>query len=95
MGKGEIARFPQWFLSYWRTFSHFHQIQNCRLQTLSIWKSLNLLTLRHTNPRFNDPVGEKPFENIGGKVENAGNQQFLRFLQCCLTYKIQSPSVIE
>ena len=46
MGKGEIAHnkqfllFPQCFLSFWRTFCNFHQIQNCCLQTLSDWKSL-------------------------------------------------------
>ena len=45
VGKGEIARneqfllFPHCFLTYWKTFSHVHQISNCRLQTLSIWKS--------------------------------------------------------
>ena len=45
-GKGEIARnklfllFPQCFQPVWRTFFHFHQIQNCRLETLSVWKSL-------------------------------------------------------
>ena len=33
--------FPQCFLPTWRTFCHFHQIYNCRLQTLSIWKNLN------------------------------------------------------
>ena len=46
VGKGEIARyeqfllFPQYFLLFWRTFRHFHQILNCRLQTLSVWKTL-------------------------------------------------------
>ena len=45
VGKGEIARneqfllSPQSFLPVCRTFCHFHSIQNCRLQTLSIWKS--------------------------------------------------------
>ena len=49
MGKGEIARneqfllFPQCFLLTWRTFSSFHQIRNCRLQTLSVWKSLKFV----------------------------------------------------
>ena len=49
VGKGEIARneqfllFPQCFLPVWRTFSHFHQIENCRLQTLSVWKSLKFV----------------------------------------------------
>ena len=48
MGKGEIARnkqfllFPVCFLSVWRTFCHF-QVQNCRLQTLSVWKSLKFV----------------------------------------------------
>ena len=46
VGKGEIAHikqfllFPQCFLPDRRTFFHFHQIQNCCLQTLSDWKSL-------------------------------------------------------
>ena len=35
----QIFRF---FLLFRRTFCHFHQIQNCRLQTLSVWKSLKL-----------------------------------------------------
>ena len=48
VGKGEIARneqfllFPQCFLSFWTTLFHFHQIQNCRLQTL-YWKSLKFV----------------------------------------------------
>ena len=49
VGKGEIARneqfllFPQSFLPFWRTFCHFHQIQNCHLQTLSVWKGLKFV----------------------------------------------------
>ena len=45
VGKREIARneqfllFPQCFLPFWRTFCHFHEIEDCRLQTLSVWKS--------------------------------------------------------
>ena len=45
MGKGDIAHseqfllFPQCVLPFKRTSSHFHQIQNCRLQTLSVYKS--------------------------------------------------------
>ena len=45
-GKGEIARneqfllFQQYFLLVWGTLCHIHQIFNCRLQTLSVWKSL-------------------------------------------------------
>ena len=48
---GEIARykqfllFPLCFLPVWRTFCHFHQIWNCHLQTLSVWKSLKFVIL--------------------------------------------------
>ena len=35
-----FSLFPQCFLSFSRTFCHFYQISNCRLQTLSVWKSL-------------------------------------------------------
>ena len=49
LGKGEIASneqfllFPQCFLPTWITFCHFHQIWNCRLQTLSVWKHLKFV----------------------------------------------------
>ena len=49
LGKGEIARneqfllFPQCFLPVWITFCHLYQIWNCRLLTLSIWKSLKFV----------------------------------------------------
>ena len=48
-GKGEIARneqfllFPQCFLSVWGTFFHLHLTSVCRLQTLSVWKSLKFI----------------------------------------------------
>ena len=46
-GKGEIARaislFLQCFLPVWRTFCHFHHIQNCHMHTLSVWKSLKFI----------------------------------------------------
>ena len=48
-GKGEIARneqfllFPQCFLSIWRTFCYLHKIKNSRLQTVSVWKSLEFV----------------------------------------------------
>ena len=47
--KGEISHneqfllFPQCFLSIRRTFCNFHQIGNCCLQTLSVWKSLKFV----------------------------------------------------
>ena len=47
--KEEIARneqflfFSQCFLLFCRTFCQFHKIQNCRLQTFSVWKSLKFV----------------------------------------------------
>ena len=58
VGKGEIARneqfllFPQSFLPVWRTFCHFHQIQNCRLLTLSVWKSLEFVVWERVKECF-------------------------------------------
>ena len=37
------------------------------------------LTLYQRTQTFNDPGKKKPFENIVGKGENAGNQHFLLF----------------
>ena len=36
-----------------------------------------------------DALEEKAFENIVGKEENAGNQHFLLFPQCFLSYETQ------
>ena len=57
---------------------------------LSFWgfnylENKGFLTLYHTIPTFNDPEKE-PFENSVGKEENAGNQHFLLFPQCFLSY---------
>ena len=57
-GKGEIARneqfllFPQCFLPIWRTFCHFHEIWNCRLQTLSVWKNLKFVVWERVKWRW-------------------------------------------
>ena len=51
VGKGEIARnkqfllFPPCFLLVWITFCNVGQIWNCRLQTLSVAKSLKICRL--------------------------------------------------
>ena len=58
MGKGEIARYKQFllflqcFLHFWRTFHHTHQILDCRLQTLSLWKSLKFVIWERVNLIF-------------------------------------------
>ena len=55
------------FYPFRRTLCHFHKIQNCRLQTFSVWKSLKLsfgkgLILYHTIIILIN-LFEKPFEN--------------------------------
>ena len=45
-------------------------------------------TLYLTIPTFY-ALKKKPFETIVGKGENAGNQQFLLFLQCFLPFPKQ------
>ena len=46
---------PQCFLPVWRIFSNFHQILNCRLQALSVWKSLRVVVWERVNPFSNKP----------------------------------------
>ena len=43
----------QCFLPIWKTFCHFYQIQNCRLQTLSVWKSLKFFVWERVEIRKN------------------------------------------
>ena len=55
VGKGEIARheqfllFPQCFQPVSKTPCHFHQIQNCILQNLSVWKDLKFVVCERVN----------------------------------------------
>ena len=71
----QFLLFPQCFLPVWRTFCHFHQIWNCRLQTLSVSKSLKLIVWK----RVNDP-GKHGFGHIVGKEEeNACNSTNFSF----------------
>ena len=48
----------------------------------------NGLTLYHTT-QLKVTMKEKPFENIVGEGENAGNQHFLLFPQCFLSFPKQ------
>ena len=49
LGKGEIAHneqfllFPQCFQPLWRTFLLIHQLKNCHVQTLLVWKTLKFV----------------------------------------------------
>ena len=100
MEKGEIAHneqflhFLQCFLPVSKAFCHFHQISNCRLPTLSAWKSLKFVVWERVNSfshnsDFKRPYRRGTFENIVGKGENDGNQHFLLFPQCFLPFQRQ------
>ena len=41
--------FPHIFYPFGGTFRHFHQIQNCHLQTLLVWKSLKFVVSERVN----------------------------------------------
>ena len=49
------------------------------MEELKILFSGNGLTLYHTISTSNDLMRKRPFENVVGKGENAGNQHFLLF----------------
>ena len=55
----------------------------------SLFPVLKLFT---TQSRLLTTPRKKPFENIVGKGENAGNQHFLLFPQCFLPYQRQELS---
>ena len=64
-----------------------------RVQNLSFGKGLILdqtipTWLFTTKSQPLTTLGKKPFENIVGKGENAGNQHFLIFPQCFLPFQI-------
>ena len=56
VGKGETARFTSnfsfstVFSNRLENFCHFHQVLNCRLQTLRVWKSLKFVILERIKP---------------------------------------------
>ena len=45
----QFLLFPQCFLRYCRTFCHFHQNWNCRVQTLLVWRSLKFVVWERVN----------------------------------------------
>ena len=85
--EGEIARDKQFLLSHSvfypieELFFHFHQIWNCRLQTLSVWKSLKLLFEKDDKlnvAKMTISLFDR-IENTVGKRENAGYHYFFPF----------------
>ena len=58
VGKGEIARneqfplFPQCFLTIWKTFCQLPQIENRRMQTLSVFKGLKFVVWERVKTKY-------------------------------------------
>ena len=86
--KGEIARNKQFLLSHsvfypfgW-TFNHFHQIWNCHLQTLSVWKSLKFVVWEWVNypfPKRQNFDSSKLKEFAGNNLKlNKNSREFSR-----------------
>ena len=66
------------FLKDWYPFFDKHPQQSVSSCIWCYWFTYSLTLSHTTSPR------KKPFENIVGKGENAGNQHFLLFPQCFL-----------
>ena len=47
--KSNFSFSPSVFVPILRTTCHFHQIRNCRLQSLSVWKSLKFVPWERVN----------------------------------------------
>ena len=68
VGKEEIARneqfllFPQCFPSFLENFLPFCETQNCRLQTLSVWKSLKFVVWERVKPESRIKSREQCFQ---------------------------------
>ena len=96
VGKGEMARneqfllFPKCFLPIWRALCHFYQIQNCRLQTLSVWKSLKFAVWERVNTLTTDSFWKHCW-----KRRIAPNEQFLLFARCFLLNQKIAFSVVD
>ena len=58
----------QCFLSVWRTSFHFHQILNCDMQTLSVWKSVKFVVWE----RVKQETCKKPLNTAHCLQYNAG-----------------------
>ena len=68
--------FPQCFLFFLRAFCHFHQIQNFRLQTRTVWRSLKFAVWVRVKQQIPTElrslviaVASEKLENIASKKE--------------------------
>ena len=86
--------FSQCFLPYMALIFRFQCTLKCRLQFVSIWTSLKFCRLVMgllftTQSLLLTILYKRPFKNIVGKRENAGNQHFLLFPQRLLPFPKQ------
>ena len=90
LGKGENAGYQHFPTDeFYRMNVKIHIMSmvtlKIHLQLLPIWKDVKFCHLTFsTLSQLLTTLRKKPFENIAGKGENAGNQHFLLFLQCFL-----------
>ena len=71
------------FYPFWRTFCHFHKTQNCRLQTLSVWKSLKFVVrkrVKHVGTHSNDSCNhfELTLYSIDTHFDPSTTESFLK-----------------
>ena len=62
--KEKFLLFPHCFLSVLRPFCHFHQVQNCPLQTLLVWKSLKFVICERVNAFFESTDPYQPEQTV-------------------------------
>ena len=107
-GNQHFLLFPKRFLPIPNEFDFFQSRLFCPLQMLSIWNSLKCCRLVRTKSEAHSikckfvnsttqslllkTLAKKPFENIVGKGENAGNQHFLLFPQHFLPNQLHKSS---
>ena len=62
---GRRRNCPLCFQPLWRTFFHFHQIWNCQLQTLSVWKSLKFVASERVKETFSSTLSKSFLYDTG------------------------------
>ena len=63
--------FPPCFLTLWRTFCHVPKIYNCRLQTLSLWRSLKFVIWERVKQLIFSNFQDNDYEDIPDRKEHA------------------------
>ena len=88
-GKGLRETIQNTFISKLCPFFNLDILSSIKHATAKRWHSHAVL-LFNSESRLLMTLYKKPFENIVGKLENAGNQHFLLFPQCFLPFPIKT-----